>query len=143
MAIDRATIGTNTWDTIFGLLNVAAITNNAQVASAYAKSYIKNASNKDFVVIHKPSITEDILSFTNKKTYNVSIDIEIVCSEEEQLKVLSDLVRTTLQSGISTTRAAYLFNFRITGDEIAYELRDNRRIFHNILTAEYYRRGDT
>ena len=143
MAINSATISTNTWDVIYTLLNVSAITNIAQISSAYAKSYTTNASNKPFVVIHRPNITEEVISFTGKKTYMVSIDIEIVCSEEEQLKVLGDTVRNLLESGIATTRAVYLFGFKVVSDNTAYELRTNRRILHNMMTIEYYRRGDS
>jgi hypothetical protein len=146
MAIAKATIGTDVWDTIRALLNVAAITNNAKIVSAYAKSYKKNASNKDFVVIHKPSITNPRdnkeTSFTGKKKYDVSIMIEVVCTEEEQMKVIADQVRNLLDSGITTTRGFYLFGFVMSGDEVVPETRDNRQILHNLLTAEYFWRGE-
>lgn len=136
MAVAAATITTNIWDAIRGYINHASVTNNAVLISAYAKTFTKDASGKDFVAIHKPNVSEEMLTVTKKK-YPFSIDIEIVVSEEEQLKVISDAVRARIESNRATARTTDgLLMLRFTNDEITYEERDNVRMFHNILTIE-------
>jgi len=138
--VNKATIGTDIWDVIRGYLNITAITNAAKIVSAYAKSYIKDNSNKDFVVIHKPEISEDTLTMT-KKSYPFTILIEIVVSEEEQMKVISDLIRATIESNRESARGSAVFNLKIVKDDTSYETRENVRILHNLLTLQGVYRG--
>lgn len=138
--ISKAGISTEIWDTIRGYLNNSAVTNNAALVSAYAKSFTKDASNKDFVVVHKPSVTEEMLTFT-KKSHPFTIDIEIVVSEEEQMKVISDAVRARIEANRVSARGVGLYNLMITGDDVSYETRDDVRILHNMMTLEGVHRG--
>jgi len=140
MAIAEATISTNVWDTFRGYLNHSSVTNHANILSAYAKSFTKDGSNKDFVVIYKPSISEVKRTFTLYE-YPISIDIEIVCSEEEQMKVISDAVRARIDANRSSARSDGLFDMLITADETTSELRDKVRILHTTMTVEAVWRG--
>lgn len=138
MAIAIATIRTNIWDTILGYVNHSSVTNLAKIVGSYAKSYTKNASNKDFVVLHNPRITQDILTMT-KKQYPVSMEIEVVCSENEQLKVIVDAVCARIDANKANARSDALFDLEYEDREPTPELRDGVRILHFpiVLTATY------
>jgi len=142
MAIARATINTDIWDTIRGYLNDSSVTNIAKLVSAYAKSFTKDASSKDFVVLHSPGITETRLTFT-KISYPFTMQVEVVVSEEEQMKVLNAAIRARVAASLNNARGDGIFNLRISGDTTSYETREDVRILHNIITLEGIYRGET
>jgi len=93
-----------------------------------SQDYIDKAGGLPFVIIHKPEITENALTFSRKR-YPISIEIECFTDSAAKLKILADAIRNALEGNRSTFRTTdTMFNFRIVSDTEDFDLRGNKRI---------------
>jgi len=90
-----------------------------------------------YVVIPTPTVSEERLTFTLKKVF-VEFPIEIWTTRESVCRKLSDAVRNTLKTNLSTTEAAYLKDFNVTSSGVSPTiLPDGKTVYTNIIRVRF------
>lgn len=144
LTVSDATITTDVWDTIFGILNIdsAIITTlGASIYGAYPQKFLDAGEGLPIIIIHKPRVIEEVTTMgtASYKLFPITIDIDCVAGSAANVKQLDDAVRNSLQTAVATTQAVKLKNFKVIADEEDFDLRNNKRIHFANMTVQYER----
>ena len=140
MAISLSSIENDVWQTIYNIISNDSTVQGmvgSKVYSSYPSIFIESGSGMPMVVIHRPTISEDIVVLNGDKVYDISVEIHCVHKRAKEVKQLSDAVRNALESNKSTTESSDMSNLRIIREVEDFDFRDKLKIHYNILTLSY------
>jgi len=140
MSISLSTIENDVWQTVYNIIKNDTTVKSlvgSKVYSSYPSIFIEDAGGMPFVIIHRPRISEDLITLDGTKQYIVNIEIHNVHKRAKEVKQLSDAVRNALESNKSTTEANNLYDFAVISEAEDFDFRDKTKIHYNIFTVQY------
>ena len=140
MAISLSTIEDDTWQTIYNIIKNDTTVQGfigSKIYSSYPNVFIEDAGGMPFVIVHRPRISEKLVTLDGTKVYGVSIRVDNVHKRGKEVKQLADAVRNALESNKTTTESNGLYDFSISDETEDFDFRDKIKIHYSIFTVSY------
>jgi len=146
--VSKNTLYTDIWQFLYNLLNSDTdITNEVNgIYSAYPRVFIDDAGGLPFIVINKPVITEEGITFKDVEEKFIEVEIEIIVGGESEsakkLKHIMDLIQKRFDSSVDDFQSEKLFNPKIVSDTPDYDYRKGKKIYYGIIRLSFTYNGD-
>lgn len=140
MSISIETIEDDVWNLIYDIIsNSSGVTSlvGDNVYAAYPSKFILEGTGMPFVIIERPTISEELVTINGDKIYPVMIRITNTDKKSEGVKKVSDAVRNALEVNKTITESNGLFDFTIASEASDFDMRDDKKIHYHIMNVHY------
>ena len=134
IGINLDTLTEDIWDIIHSAVNSnnTLVNDITFVGSVFPKKFVENAGGLPFLIIHKPKVTEEHLTF-KKKRFNVNVEIGVYTNSAAKLKEVENLLRKTMNQSQFLFIGENLVHMLIDSDDATNETRGTQAIHNTTL----------